>query len=45
VVAALLAVHGLTPLSTPLPLLAYPVSVLTLFGWAWWCLRPAPGRP
>jgi hypothetical protein len=37
--------HGLTPLSTPLPFLAYPVFVLTLFGWAWWCLRPAPGRP
>jgi hypothetical protein len=23
---------------------AYPVFVLTLFGWAWWCWRPAPQR-
>lgn len=29
--------HGLTPLSQPLPFFAYPVFVLTLFGWAWWC--------
>lgn len=29
--------HSLTPLSKPLPFLAYPVFVLTLFGWAWWC--------
>lgn len=32
--------HGLTPLSKPLPFLAYPVFVLTLFGWAWWCRSP-----
>ena len=31
---------GLTPLSEPLPFFAYPVFVLTLFGWAWWCRRP-----
>lgn len=31
---------GLTPLSKPLPFFAYPVFVLTLFGWAWWCRRP-----
>lgn len=30
--------RNLTPLSEPLPFLAYPVFVLTLFGWAWWCL-------
>jgi len=36
--------HSLTPLSEPLPFLAYPVFVLTLFGWAWWCRRPAPSR-
>lgn len=36
--------RGLTPLSEPLPLPAYPVFVLTLFGWAWWCRRPAPQR-
>lgn len=29
--------HELTPLSKPLPFLAYPVFVLTLFGWASWC--------
>jgi hypothetical protein len=29
--------RNLTPLSEPLPLFAYPVFVLTLFGWAWWC--------
>jgi len=34
----------LTPLSQPLPFFAYPVFVLTLFGWAWWCLRATPGR-
>lgn len=28
---------SLTPLSEPLPVFAYPVFVLTLFGWAWWC--------
>lgn len=26
---------GLTPLSKPLPFFAYPLLVLTLFGWAW----------
>lgn len=26
---------GLTPLSNPLPFNAYPLLVLTLFGWAW----------
>lgn len=34
--------HGLTPLSRPLPFFAYPVLVLTLFAWAWWCRNPAP---
>jgi hypothetical protein len=29
--------RNLTPLSEPLPFLAYPVFVLTLFGWAWSC--------
>lgn len=33
--------RGLTPLSQPLPFLAYPIFVLTLFGWAWWCRQPA----
>lgn len=28
--------RSLTPLSEPLPFFAYPVFVLTLFGWAWW---------
>jgi hypothetical protein len=32
--------RSLTPLSEPLPFFAYPVFVLTLFGWAWWCRRP-----
>ena len=36
--------RSLTPLSEPLPFLAYPVFVLTLFGWAWWCRSPAPSR-
>jgi hypothetical protein len=36
--------RSLTPLSEPLPFFAYPVFVLTLFGWAWWCWRPAPQR-
>lgn len=31
----------LNPLSEPLPFFAYPVFVLTLLGWAWWC-RSAP---
>lgn len=31
--------RSLTPLSEPLPFFAYPVFVLTLFGWAWWCRR------
>lgn len=34
--------RALTPLSEPLPFLAYPVFVLTLFVWAWWCRIPAP---
>ena len=33
--------HSLTPLSKPLPFLAYPFLVFTLLGWAWWCRRPA----
>ena len=36
--------RSLTPLSQPLPFFAYPVFVLTLFGWAWWCRRPVPSR-
>lgn len=32
--------RGLTPLSEPLPFMAYPVFVLTLLGWAWWCRAP-----
>ena len=38
---ALLAFGGrdLTPLSRPLPFFAYPLLVLTMCGWAWWC-RP-----
>jgi hypothetical protein len=35
---------SLTPLSEPLPFLAYPVFVFTLFGWAWWCRRPSASR-
>lgn len=31
---------ALTPLSEPLPFFAYPVLVITLFGWAWWWSRP-----
>lgn len=30
---------SLTPLSKPLPFLAYPFFVFTLLGWAWWCCR------
>ncbi len=33
--------RALSPLSHPLPFFAYPFFVLTLFGWAWWCRRPA----
>jgi hypothetical protein len=33
--------RSLTPLSEPLPFLAYPVFVLTLFTWAWWCRSTA----
>jgi len=33
--------RGLTPLSAPLPFNAYPVFVITLLGWAWWCRRSA----
>jgi hypothetical protein len=29
----------LTPLSEPIPYVAYPFLVLTMFGWAWACLR------
>jgi drug/metabolite transporter (DMT)-like permease len=36
--------HDLTPLSKPLPFFAYPVFVLTLFGWAWWCRNPASNQ-
>ena len=36
--------RSLTPLAEPLPFLAYPVFVLTLFGWAWWCRHPATGQ-
>jgi hypothetical protein len=32
--------RALTPLSEPLPFFAYPVFVLTLFTWAWWCRNP-----
>jgi hypothetical protein len=32
--------RALTPLSQPLPFFAYPVFVLTLFTWAWWCWKP-----
>lgn len=35
----------LTPLSRPLPFLAYPVFVLTLASWAHWCRRQGPQRP
>lgn len=33
--------HALTPLSQPLPFLAYPFLVATLFGWAWVHYRDA----
>lgn len=33
---------GLTSLSRPLPLFAYPFLVLTLFGWAWHHYRAEP---
>ena len=36
--------HSLTALSKPLPFFAYPVFVLTLFGWAWWCRSPASSK-
>lgn len=32
--------RSLTPLSEPLPFFAYPVFVLTLLAWAWWCSKP-----
>lgn len=35
--------RSLTPLAQPLPFFAYPLFVLTLFGWAWWC-RTAPRK-
>jgi hypothetical protein len=31
--------HTLTPLSEPLPFLAYPFLVFTMLGWAWTCVR------
>ena len=31
--------RSLTSLTQPLPFFAYPVFVLTLLGWAWWCRR------
>jgi hypothetical protein len=34
--------RSLTPLSEPLPFFAYPVFVLTLFGWVWWCRSTPP---
>ena len=36
--------RSLTPLSQPLPFFAYPLFVLNLFGWAWWC-RTTPRTP
>ncbi len=36
--------RALTSLSKPLPFFAYPVFVLTIFTWAWWCRNPARGR-
>ncbi len=36
--------RGLTALSRPLPFFAYPVFVLTLFTWAWWCRTSGRGR-
>jgi len=36
--------RGLTPLSRPLPFFAYPVLVLTLFTWAWWCRTSGRGK-
>lgn len=33
---------SLTPLSQPLPFLAYPFLAATLFGWAWAHTRPMP---
>lgn len=36
--------RDLTSLSRPLPFFAYPVFVLTVFTWAWWCRNPAPGK-
>ena len=40
-VTALLAFAGqaLTPLSKPLPFFAYPLLVIAICGWAWWCRR------
>ena len=32
--------RSLTPLSQPLPFFAYPLFVLTLFTWAYWCKKP-----
>ena len=35
---------GLTPLSSPLPLYAYPFLAITLVGWAWAHVRPSRAR-
>jgi hypothetical protein len=34
--------RSLNPLSEPLPFVAYPFLVFTMFGWAGWCLRATP---
>lgn len=33
---------SLTPLSQPLPFYAYPLLVVTLLTWAFWCRKPTP---
>jgi len=38
----LFAGANLTPLSQPLPFVAFPFLALTLFGWAWVAARPVP---
>ena len=40
--AQIFAGRPLTPLSEPLPFFAYPVFVVTLFTWAWWCRKSTP---
>jgi hypothetical protein len=37
--------EALTALSAPLPFFAYPFLVLTMFGWAWTCVRPPVTSP